>query len=204
MPALELLLVMMLEWKVRFVDTDEAKLSRYRPLVTSMYEECKRYEKKTKVSAWVCMGLGSNTAYWETGLNPQFQLLPKVGPSGEECYFQIHRSVDQIPFDEWKPLHAYGTRHGENIVPCVQDGIRILSYHLWRCHYDEAKLTGTDGRYQLLKLYVQYYKPTPTCKIPMYHLPSKVYALLQRRAGMAYRLLKKLEKANASIRSEGQ
>jgi hypothetical protein len=189
---IEALLALMLEWKT-IVDTDEAKLSRYRPLVTTSYRECERYAKKTKVSPWVCMALGSNTAYWETGLNPKFQLLPKVGPSGEECYFQIHRLADQIPFDEWKPLHAYGTRHGEDIGPCVQDGIRILSYHLWRCRLTEDKLLGTDNGYQLYILYSQYYLPTPDCK-PTFKkkMPKGHFGLLWRRARMAKRLLKKL------------
>jgi len=172
--------------------TDSEKLVRWRPLVDKTYEQCKRYAKKTKVGAETCTAVSINAAYWETGLQQKYQLAPKVGPSGEECWFQIHRTAEQIPFDAWKPLHEYGTRHGPDYSRCVEDGVRILSYHPWRCHLDEADLRGTDNRQQLFRLYVQYYKPNPDCRIPLYSIPSKVMNLLRRRANMARRILQRL------------
>ena len=172
--------------------TDKAKLARWRPLVEKTYEQCKLYELKTKVLAETCASVSINAAYWETGLQQKYQLEPKVGPSGEECFYQIHRSADQIPFDEWKPRHEYGTRHGLDYTRCVEDGVRILSYHPWRCHLDEADLRGPDNRYQLYRLYVQYYKPNPDCRIPLYSISAEARALLKRRAAMAKRILKRL------------
>jgi hypothetical protein len=176
--------------------SDQDKLVRWRPLVEKTYEQCKIYEPKTKVLAETCAGVAINAAYWETGLQQRYQLEPKVGPSGEECYFQIHRLAEQIPFDDWKPLHEYGTRHGPDVTRCVEDGVRILSYHPWRCHIDEADLRGPDSRHQLRKLYVQYYKPNPQCSIPLYTISTKTHALLRRRAAMADRILKRLPAEN--------
>jgi hypothetical protein len=172
--------------------TDAEKLTRWRPLVVKTYAQCKRYERRTKVKAETCTAVSINAVYWETGLQQKYQLEPKVGPSGEECFFQIHRTAEQIPFDEWKPLHEYGTRHGLDYSRCVEDGVRILSYHPWRCHFDESKLRGTDNRYQLYRLYIQYYKPNPECRVPLYSIPAKVHTLLRRRANMAHRILKRL------------
>ena len=175
---------------------DKEKLVRWRQLVEKTYEECKLYEPKTKVLAETCASVSINAAYWETGLQLKYQLEPKVGPSGEECFFQIHRLADQIPFDEWKPKHEYGTRHGPDYTRCVEDGVRILSYHPWRCHIDESDLRGPDGRRQLFMLYVQYYKPNPDCRIPLYSISPEAYSLLQRRAAMAKRILKRLPAEN--------
>lgn len=172
--------------------TDKEKRARWRPLVEKTYEQCKLYELKTKVLAETCAAVAINAAYWETALQQKYQLEPKVGPSGEECYFQIHRLADQIPFDEWKPRHEYGTRHGEDVTRCVEDGVRILSYHPWRCHIDEADLRGPDNYHQLFRMYVQYYKPNPDCRIPLYSISPEAYALLRRRAAMAKRILKRL------------
>ena len=176
--------------------TDKEKLARWRQLVEKSYEQCKLYEPKTKVLAETCASVSINAAYWETGLQLKYQLEPKVGPSGEECFFQIHRLADQIPFDEWQPKHEYGTRHGPDYTRCVEDGVRILSYHPWRCHIDESDLRGPDGRRQLFRLYVQYYKPTPDCRIPLYSISPEAYSLLQRRAAMAKRILKRLPAEN--------
>ena len=171
--------------------TDAEKLTRWRPLVEKTYAQCKRYEKKTRIKAETCAAVAINAAYWETGLQQRYQLEPKVGPSGEECFFQIHRTAEQVPFDEWKPLHAYGTRHGLDYSRCVEDGVRILSYHPWRCRFDEAALRGPDNRWQLFRLYVQYYLPNPECRVNL-NIPSKTLSLIRRRANMARRILKRL------------
>lgn len=196
-PFEDALLELMLEFKMPKGSeeeklSDEAKLERWRPLVEKTYAECKRYEPRTKVKAETCAAISINAAYWETGLQLKYQLAPKVGPSGEECYFQIHRFAEQIPFDEWKPLHEYGTRHGPDVTRCVEDGVRILSYHPWRCHLDETDLRGTDNRMQIFRLYVQYYKPSPECGLRLTSLSKLEYSLLRRRASMARRILKRL------------
>ena len=171
---------------------DSEKLARWRPLVEKTYAQCKRYEKTTKVKAETCAAVAINAVYWETGLQQKYQLEPKIGPSGEECWFQLHRTVEQVPFDEWKPQHEYGTRHGPDYTRCVEDGVRILSYHPWRCRFDETKLRGPDSRWQLLKLYAQYYRPRADCKMPLRGVSSETYVLLRRRAAMARRILKRL------------
>jgi hypothetical protein len=186
---IDALLTLMLDWKT-LPDTNEAKLARYRPLVTLAYKECKKYEKLTKVRAETCTALASNTAYWETGLNPAFQLTPLSGPGGEDCYFQIGRSAQAIPFPQWKLKHKHGTRHGVKLEKCVEDGVRILSYHLWRCHITEKKLRGPDNRAMLWKLYSEYYIPTPFCNI--YRSIPGHPGLMLRRVDMAKRLLKKI------------
>lgn len=170
---------------------DRAKLARWRPLVQKTYAECKRYEAKTRVKAETCAVVAINAAYWETGLQQRYQLEPKVGPSGEECWYQIHRTAEQIPFSGWKPLHEYGTRHGPDYTKCVEDGVRILSYHPWRCSLDEKKLRGPDNRWQLFRLYAQYYLPSPDCQIRL-SVSAEAFALLRRRADMARRILKRL------------
>jgi hypothetical protein len=160
----ETLLALMLEWKVP-EESAESKLARWRPLVTKSYSECKKYEKRTGVTAETCAALSVNKAYWETGLQAFLQLEPKTGPSGEECFFQLHRTVAAVPFDEWRPVHEYGTRHGPDYTRCVEDGVRVLSYHLWRCNLTEQKLRGGDGRAQIWHLYSEYYIPSEGCRI---------------------------------------
>lgn len=179
----------MLEWKT-VPDTDKAKLARYRSLITLTYRECLKYEKLTKVRAETCTAIAGNTVYWETGLNPRFQLVPLSGPGGEDCYFQIGRSAKSIPFPQWKLKYKHGTRHGPNLEKCVEDGVRILSYHLWRCKITEKKLRDSNNLSALWKLYSEYYIPTPYCNIYR-EIPGHP-GLMMRRVRMAKRLLKKI------------
>ena len=187
---IEALLALMLEWKTA-PDTDKAKLDRYRPLITLIYRECKRYEKITNVRAETCAAIAGNTVYWETGLQPRFQLTRLSGPGGEDCYFQIGRSAQSIPFPRWKLQHKHGTRHGHNLEKCVADGVRILAYHLWRCHITEKKLRSSDNLAVLWKLYSEYYIPTPYCNV--YRSIPGHPGLMLRRVRMAKRLLAKIE-----------
>ncbi len=183
---IEALLVLMLEWKTAPA-TDEAKLAYYRPLVTKIYRECQKYEKLTKVKAETCTAIGANTVYWETGLLERYQLTRMSGPGKEDCAFQIARSAKHIPFPQWKLQHKHGTRHSPDVTKCVEDGVRILSYHFWRCGITEEKLRGYDNRAVLWKLYSEYFLPTPYCNIY-----RSYRGLLLKRASMAKRLLKKL------------
>lgn len=171
---------------------DRAKLARWRPLVEMTYEQCKRYAPKTRVKVETCAAIAINAVYWETGLQQRYQLEPKAGPSGEECWYQIHRSAEQIPFPDWKPLNEYGTRHGLDYTRCVEDGVRILSYHPWRCHLDESDLRGPDNRWGLMRLYVQYYLPNPECRVSTKRISADTFAILRRRATMARRIIERL------------
>jgi len=167
-------------------ESDDSKLERWTPLVDKVYDQCKLYEEKTHVSPKTCAAIAINAVYWETGLQQRFQDDPKSGPSGEECYFQIHRAASSIPFDEWRPVYEYGTRNGRDVTRCVEDGVRIFSYHLWRCGIDQEDLQGDTIR-KLWKLYSQYYLPDPNCRVMSTKRP------VLNRAHMARRLLRRLQ-----------
>lgn len=186
----ETLLSLMLLWKVP-EETDASKLARWRPLVEQVYEQCKRYEEETHVRAETCAVVAVNGVYWETGLQARLQTVPKAGPSGEECFFQLHRTAEQIPFERWRPVHPYGTRHGKDLRPCVEDGVRVFAYHMWRCHLDEEDLRGPDGRNKLWHLYSEYHRPTAEC----WRLSG--LAPIRNRANMARRLLQKIPASTA-------
>lgn len=165
--------------------SDAEKRARWRPLVEGVYAQCQRYEEETKVKAETCASIAINGAYWETGLQQRLQLEPHTGPSGEECYFQLHRAAEAVPFERWRPVHEYGTRHGEDLTRCVEDGVRAFAYHLWRCHLDEDDLR-LDPVGKLWLLYSEYYLPTPSCR--HYSLKGPIV----NRSRMGARLIKRL------------
>ncbi len=121
-----------------------------------------------------------NGAFWESALRYDVHTGELKGPSGEECLFQIHRQSSAVPFDKWRP-HPYGTNAGiENTSRCVESGVKIFMYHVWRCG---LRLLET---HPLALLYSEYHQPS-NCKT----LSGNSY----NRARMALRTLRKLQQA---------
>ncbi len=157
-----------------------SRKARIGNIATHVVKHCETYAPRARYPVDACAAVAMNGAFWESSLRYDVHTGERKGPGGEECLFQIHRLSSAVPFDQWRP-HPYGTNAGiENTSRCVESGVKIFMYHVWRCGLRLLEL------HPLALLYSEYHQPGD-CKT----LSGNSY----NRANMALRTLRKLQQA---------
>jgi hypothetical protein len=158
----------------------EADKARLAVIAQANVEECDEHP----IPGWprkACITLATNTEMWESGLMEKVHSGEQVGPAGERCLFQLHRSVTSIAVAryritraEWESTTGTDLEHTRN---CARLGMRIMRWHIARCsfRYEDG------GWFVMSQLYREYHHPSSTCR-------ARLSPLSERR-GVAYQTL---------------
>lgn len=184
----------------------EQQKARLHDIARAVVEECQAhplwYLLHNKRIEWPlsgCVSLAATTEKWESGFLVEIHSGAKVGPAGERCLFQPHRTVVNIPdkrwkitYDEWLNSPGLGL---EATRRCTSIGLRILGWHVYRC---QIPFKGGD-LFQAARVFAEYHYPSGfPCAVydekhggaailPKGSVPLSVLAVSKRNQGKATR-----------------
>ena len=158
-------------------EVDKARLT---VIAQANVEECDEHP----IPGWprkACITLATNTEMWESGLMEKVHSGAQVGPAGERCLFQLHRSVTSIAVAryritraEWESTTGTDLEHTRN---CARLGMRVMRWHIARCSFKYED----GGWFVLSQLYREYHHPSAMCRAGL--------SPLSERRGVAYQTL---------------
>jgi len=114
---------------------DEQK-ARLAVITTAIVETCEAHPIE-HLNLRGCAALEATAVKWESGLLRAIHEGTQLGPAGERCLNQLHRTVTQIPNPKWAITHdEWLNSTGLSLAAtqrCTTLGVRVLGWHVHRC-----------------------------------------------------------------------
>jgi hypothetical protein len=169
-------------------ETEPERVARITLIAEKVVEACE-IEKFPKGFGWTklgCVVLEATAIKWESGLLREVHSGEKLGPGGEVCLNQLHRTVvmisDQrhaITADELAASVGLGP---EPTLQCLRLGVRVLGLHVRR----HRILMEKGGYWSASLVFREYHRPTTTgIDPPVFYAPSP----MDVKRGMSFQLL---------------
>jgi len=163
-------------------EPEDTRQTRLHVIAQSIVEEC----TENPIPGWpfrACVTLATTIPQWESGFVEAVHSGAKVGPAGEVCLYQLHRSVVHIPNPTYRITKeelaaTLGTDY-EHTRNCVRLGMRVARWHVHRCSFHYRN----DSQW----FFAEYHHPSVKC--------NAYVSAMSRDRGRSYgKLLAKLPK----------